>query len=425
MLFAMLHPRGWLRALGRPQSMAPGQRRLLILLGAAFVLNSYDFGILALALPQIQADLGVPEAEASRLVAVARLGVLPALLLALVADGRGRRRLLVLTLVGFSVCTLLTGFARTPLEFMLLQFLARTFTAAEEMLSIVVIIEEIDAEARGWAVGVLGAFGGAGHGLAALLYSQVEILPYGWRSLYLLGAAPLLLLAWLRRSLPESRRFVERRAARGGAAVGFFDPLRELARTHPGRLAMLCAAVVPFWFAASTGLAFMSKFLQEAHGYTPGTVAILFLTAGGVAILGNVVAGGWSDRFGRRPVLLGFLIANSAAVAGFYNAPGFWVPFCWIPLVFSFFAIDVIFTALGSELFPTAYRSTASAIRSFVGTGSAALGLFFEGYLFTITGSHAGAITWMLASTAVSLAVVGFWLPETARRPLEEIAPDT
>ncbi len=28
------------------------------------------------------------------------------------------------------------------------------------------------------------------------------------------------------------------------------------------------------------------------------------------------------------------------------------------------------------------------------------------------------------ASSAVSLAVVGFWLPETARRPLEEIAPD-
>ena len=71
MLFAMLHARGWLRALGRPQSMPPGQRRLLVLLGAAFVLNSYDFGILALALPQIQADLGVPEAEASRLVAVA------------------------------------------------------------------------------------------------------------------------------------------------------------------------------------------------------------------------------------------------------------------------------------------------------------------------------------------------------------------
>ncbi len=42
MLFAMLQSRGWLRALGRPQTMVPGQRRLLVLLGAAFVLNSYD-----------------------------------------------------------------------------------------------------------------------------------------------------------------------------------------------------------------------------------------------------------------------------------------------------------------------------------------------------------------------------------------------
>jgi hypothetical protein len=31
----------------------------------------------------------------------------------------------------------------------------------------------------------------------------------------------------------------------------------------------------------------------------------------------------------------------------------------------------------------------------------------------------------MLASSLISLAVVAFWLPETARRPLEEIASDT
>lgn len=192
----------WLRRLFAPPHPLPSsQHRLLLLLGTAFALNNYDFGILSLALPQIQADLHVAEEEAGRLAAVARLGVLPALLFGLLADRHGRRRLLVFTVIGFSVCTLLTAFVRTAAEFMLLQFLARVFTAAEEMLAIVVVTEELDADARGWGVGVLAAFGGLGHGLASLLYAQVEAMPYGWRSLYVLGAAPLLLLAWLRRGL--------------------------------------------------------------------------------------------------------------------------------------------------------------------------------------------------------------------------------
>jgi putative MFS transporter len=416
----------WRRALGPPRPLPAGQRRLLVLLGTAFAMNSYDFGILSLALPQIQAELAVPEAEAGRLAAAARLGVLPALLVAMLADWHGRRRLLVLTVVGFSVCTLLTGFARTPAEFMLLQFLARVFTAAEEMLAIVVITEELDADVRGFGVGLMGACGGLGHGLASLLYSQVDVLPYGWRALYVLGAAPLLLLAWLRRGLPETRRFTEHRLARAeqASAAAMLAPLKNLVRTHPFRLAALCAAVVPFWFAASTSLVFMSKFLQEAHGYTAGTVAILFLVGGSLAILGNVVAGRASDRFGRRPVLLTFLIVNVAAVAGFYNAPGVLVPLCWIPLVFSFFAIDVIFTALGSELFPTAYRSTASAVRGIAASLAAVAGLWIEGSLFQITGSHGSAITWMLLSTLVTLVVVRVGLPETAGRSLEEISSE-
>jgi putative MFS transporter len=416
-----------LRALGPPQPLPRSQRRLPVLLGSAFALNSYDFGILSLALPQIQAELAVPEAEAGRLIAAARLGVLPALLLAAVADRRGRRGLLVFTVIGFSVCTLLSAFARTPQEFMLLQFLARTFTAAEEMLSIVVIAEEIEPEARGWAVGLLGAFGGLGHGLAAALYSQVDVLPHGWRALYVVGALPLLLLAWLRRSLPETRRFEAHRAARSerDAAAGLLEPLRRILREHPWRIVSLCSAVGTFAFAIGTALAFMSKFLQGTHGYTPATVATLFLLGGTLAILGNVVAGRWSDRFGRRPVLLAFLTVNAVSVAGFYNAPGGLVPLFWIPLVFSFFAIDVIFTALGGELFPTAVRSTGSALRAIAFTLGGALGLVTEGFLFEATGSHAAAITWMLTAIAVAALAVARWLPETARRPLEEIAPES
>ena len=198
------------------------QRRVLAVLGAANLVDSYDFALMGLALPQIQAGLGVADGEIGGVLAFVRLGVAPALLLTLLADSAGRRRLLLLTIVGFTVCTGLTALARGPLEFMVLQFLARAFIAGETMLAVVVITEEFDAENRGWGIGILGALGALGHGLASIVYSFVNVLPLGWRSLYLLGLVPLLLLAWFRRTLAETPRFARLHGAeapRGGAAL--------------------------------------------------------------------------------------------------------------------------------------------------------------------------------------------------------------
>ena len=188
--------------------------QLLGLLGATFLINNYDLGILGLALPQIQAGLAIPETEVGRVTGVIRLGVLPALALTMLADVVGRRRLLLLTILGFTVCTFATAFARDSTDFMVLQFAARMFIYAEEMLAIVVVAEELDARARGYGLGILAAFGALGHGVAAVFYSTVEVVPYGWRALYVVGLAPLLVLAWMRRNLSETRRFLDHRTTR-------------------------------------------------------------------------------------------------------------------------------------------------------------------------------------------------------------------
>lgn len=54
---------------------------------------------------------------------------------------------------------------------------------------------------------MLGALGSLGHGLAAIGFGFVAVVPFGWRGLYAAGAVPLLVLAWLRRELPETQRF--------------------------------------------------------------------------------------------------------------------------------------------------------------------------------------------------------------------------
>jgi MFS family permease len=395
------------------------------LLAAAELFDQYDVAILGLALSQIQAGLAIPESEIGGVQAVIRLGMPLAFALTVIADRVGRRRLLLATIAGFTVCTFGTAFVRSVEEFMALQFLARVFIAAETMLAVVVIAEELHAGDRGFGIGLLGALGALGHGLAALVFGFVEVLPFGWRALYALGVLPLLALTWFRRGLPETRRFEEHRSTlRGTRLRDHLEPVVHLVRMYPRRMGVLCAAELPFSFVVATAFAFMPKTLQEVHGYTPANVTVLFLTAGGLGILGNIYAGILGDRFGRKPIMCTGMVLNALALAGFYNASGWLVPPIWVLAVFTITGVGILFKALGSELFPTSYRSTASGMRAVVGALGGVAGLAIEGPLYTWLGSHAAAITAMTPVLVLPPLLIATLLPETAARELEDISPE-
>ncbi len=410
---------------GPMPKLARKQWSIMGLLAVAELFDQYDIGIMGLALSQIQAGLAIPEAQVAGVNAVIRLGMLPAFGLTIMADRLGRRRLLLTTIVGFTVCTFATGFVRDAREFILLQFLARVFIGGETMLAVVVIAEELSAGDRGFGIGLLGALGALGHGLAALVFGFVEVLPFGWRALYVVGVIPLLFLTWFRRGLPETQRFEShRRTLQGHKLRDRIEPVLHLVRMYPRRMGVLSVAILPFDFVVATAFTFMPKTLQEVHGYSPGNVTALFLTAGGLAILGNIYAGILGDRFGRKPVMCAGMVLNAIAIVGFYNASGWMVPPLWVMAVFTITGVGVLFKALGSELFPTSYRSTASGMRAVVGTLGGVAGLAIEGPLYQLVGSHALAITCMAPVLVLPPILIATLLPETAARELEDISPE-
>jgi putative MFS transporter len=415
-----------LRRLGAPASLTRHQRHVLRVVGVASLFANYGLGVMGLALPQIQAGLHVAEAEVGGVTALVQLGMIPALLLTVLADHFGRRRLLLITILGFSLCAVLTAFVRTADEFVVAQFLARVFIASNTMLAVVVIAEEFTADTRGWGIGMVGALGALGHGLASIVFSGVNVLPYGWRALYAFGVLPLLLLPRFRRTLRETPRFARHHEAHQ-YTTGLWaslEPLRSVARMYPGRMVALCAALFPSALIFETATIFQAKFLQEAHHYAPATVALLYLSIGALVPLGNIAGGALGDRFGRKRVMIAALIANAAAIALFYNTGGPLVPVAWGLMMLSLAVVLVLFSALGSELFPTSYRSTASGVRSTMATLGAAAGLWAEGKLYVLTGSHAAAITCMLIVAPIAPLIIALGLPETASRELEEVSPE-
>ena len=421
-------PPGWLKFapfLGRPPSLTRHQWQIIGLLGLASLFDQYDLQLFSLALKQIQADLAIPESQLGDLGAIVRMGALPAFFFTVVADRLGRRRVLLITIVAYTALTGATAFAQDATTFVVLQFFARTFAVAELLLAYVVIIEELDPDSRGWGVGALTALAACGNGLAITLFGLVDVLPGGWRALYLVGLAPLVWIAWMRRRLPETRRFAEQEDEEiAGLARGWLRPVVDLVRMYPGRILAIGAVIFLLNFAENSAGFFGPKYLQEAHGWEPWNYSLLGIAGGFIGIMGGPFAGRLSDRYGRKRVVSVFLASQPLFVIAFYQLWGWALAPVWIAMVFSGMAGGVVLAAMGNELFPTSYRSTASGARMIIATVGGALGLVTESILYGVLGSHWDAVSWMVILALAAPLIVMFFFPETSRRLLEEIAPE-
>ena len=387
----------------------------------ASLFENYDMSMLTSALKQIRESFGLSQSEASSLFAWIRLGAIPAFLVLPLADRVGRRKVFLIAIVGMSIGTLASAFAQTALQFVLAQTVTRTFLVASTACAIVIVAEEVPAKNRGWGIGILGAVGAFGFGLGAILFAFIDDLPFGWRSMYLVGGVPLLLMPMFRRLVPETQRFIEEREARFRGErndAGWIGPILEMVREYPGR--SLAVAAMAFFFATGSSPAFglLADFVQSTHGWEPSDYSIMALVAGTFGVVGNSAMGWAADRLGRRPVaMFGFGLFPVCSLA-LYAGPEWAIPFVWVLFVFLLTGANVLMRIVSTELFPTSSRNTALGWETLMETLGGAAGYALVGALTMTEASIAPAAIGISGLTLVSVFVVRL-MPETAGLELE------
>jgi MFS family permease len=398
----------------------------LVALGLLFL--SYFNSLLGSVLKYLAEDFDLAEADLGWFTGNVRVGLMLAFVLIPLADVIGRRRFFLLSFFGLVAFGILTGLSQTPGQFVSLQIMHQVFVSATFATGYVIVAEELPAAHRGWGIGMVQAVSAMGFALGAGLFAFIEVLPYGWRFLYLAGVVPLLFLPYLRRRLSETRRFralqEEQRAARTGLAsrlTAAYRPVVQLVRGFPGRVVAI--GLLGVLSAAGLGVAFQFTgfFVLEEHGWAPWHYTVMFVTCGALGVIGSPLAGRLVDRFGRRGVGAAALALFPIPVAVFYLGPGWTLAPAWVGFVFLNMGMHVVIRALGTEIFPTSYRGTAGGWLLLTEAVGAWLGLQLHTLGMQVR-DDLGLVAAALSLLTLVAACTLFLFPETAQRELESIS---
>ena len=409
-----------------PQPVLPPQvMRTLLLVSLGLFFENYDLSLLNSALPQIAAEFGVSMADTGPYLGAIRLGGVGAFLLIPFADRIGRRRTFLVCLAGMSLATFATALAATPLQFTLCQMVCRVFLLTAATLAVVILVEELPAGQRGGGIAMLGILGGTGFGLGAVLYAAIDVLPFGWRALYAIGVLPVFALPFLRRSLRETRRFEAAVGSEPATAreilAQWVAPIVDLARKSPRRALAVGLAGALGALASISFHQYTSWFVKEYHGWTPGQFALLIVGGGLIGVLGNVIGGRGSDRFGRRRIAFLGWMGMPACIALFCLGPPETLVVAWGLAILCGSASEIALRTVATELFPTLYRATAGGWLVLVQTAGWSLGLLLASVLSASDADLPRVITLLsFASVAAAFVFVAL-VPETQGRELEEL----
>ncbi len=333
-----------------------------------------------------------------------------------IADRIGRVRTLQITILWFSVFSLICAFVQDFNQLLIARALLGLGFGGEWAAGAVLMGEAIRAQYRGRAVGSVQSGWAIGWGLAVL--AQAILFSYfpadiAWRYMFAIGALPALLVLYLRRYVEEPAISAETIAKR--KAVGDSPALWEIFSGPIARTTVLASLVsigcqggyyaITFW---------VPRFLTVERKLTivSSTGYLAALIIGSFA---GYLVGAWlADRIGRRNLFLTFSLGAIAVVLIYTQVPLsnelLWV--LGFPL--GFFASGY-FSGMGAfltELYPTRLRGSGQGFCYNFGRGIGALFPFLVGYLSTMTTlGNAIAIFAVLAYTLFFIAA--YSLPET------------
>ncbi len=363
-------------------SLTVAQKKIAVGSFLGWSLDGYDIVLMLLVIPSIS-QLFFPSQDPvfSILATFASYTVtlimrpLGSVIFGIYGDKFGRKKSMIVTILGFSVATFAVGLLPTyavvgvlaPILLILVRLIQGIFAGGEWGSGAVLTIESIPKQKRGLLSGFLQSGFSFGFLLAAISFQIITIIfpgplfeEFGWRILFFTGIIPGFVALFVRLSMDESPLWIKKNKENGLEKT----PLRSIVFGIHRKEFLLCAAIM-------TGLVYMyhgsisilPTYLEQFGNFQKEQIALIMIYATASSWLGMILTGWLSQKIGRKKSMLLFVFASilisiplaSAILDNVYGLVLY-------VIVFAF----VISTASGpipayfSERFPTQIRNSAA-----------------------------------------------------------------
>jgi SHS family lactate transporter-like MFS transporter len=327
-----------------------------------WTLDAFDFTIFLLIMVPISQEFNVPLVAVTAVFTITLwLRLVGATASGWLADRVGRKLPLMISILWFSVCNFIAGFAPTFAFLFFFRALLGIGMGAEWPAGASLAMESWPVRSRGLMSGVLQGSWGLGFLLSSAIYGL--LFSYiGWRGMLWIGILPALAVIWVRKYVQEPPVWLENRRKQRESGREMRVPLLAIFKRR-----LIGNTLTACWWMASCMVTYYSIWalfathLQKDLGLSPGLIATPVAIAN---LLGFLAMGFWGwvgDVLGRRwsmiiPAAIGLLITPTYLL----TTDPVWIIGGF--LVQSLFA-GAMYSQMPSfltERFPTEVRGTAS-----------------------------------------------------------------
>lgn len=422
-------------------------RRIVTLIGIGMFFDGYDVYVAASVLGATLHTGFSTLAQNAQFVSVTFMGMMVgSFLTGFLGDRYGRRFTYQANLIIFGLASIASAFAPTMSVLILLRGVMGVGLGAELVAGYAAMTEFLPPQARGRWCGILNAVVVTSLPISALI-SALLIPHFGWRIMFVIGGVGALIVWYMRKSMPESPRWLESIGRTGEAEKMLQEIEREFALQDPplpepappapvaatrnfsalfgpqlfprlfvGAIVLVVANTLIYGFVTWLPTFFVQQGLSIASSFKYSFLMSIGAPVG--AGLGALSA----DSIGRKPAIIGAsaLAILFGGIYPFIRDPrllplaGFLLVVCIYILVALLFAIYI------PELFPTDVRMRAVGLCNTLGRTATIFTPFLVVFLFRSHGVG-GVVSLMIGLLIVQILAVHFFGIEPKMRRLEEM----
>ncbi|PLP97913.1 MFS transporter [Cupriavidus pauculus] len=372
--------------------------------------DGYDLVIYGAVLPYLMTDWGLSPVTAGLIGSSALLGMMVgALSLGSASDRYGRKPVILVCLVVFSLAAFANGFAENATQFALCRFLTGVGLGGMVPNIVALMAEMAPPAARNRMVTLVLSCYAIG-GVVAALIGKSLTPEYGWRISFFIAGLSLLSLPLLYRWLPESLAFLLARGRideaepllrryapqfRGGAGVlaaSAEGSRGDAVAANAAELFRRGRAATTLWLWTAFGMCMLMVYglntwlpkFMAASGYPLGSAISFLVTLNVGAVLGCLCSGWLADRYGGRPTLMLFfsIAAISIGLLGFNPSPGVLTLLLMCAGATTIGTLCMVY-AYAAHLYPSRIRSTGVGWAASAGRIGAVAGPALGGWLLS------------------------------------------